>query len=68
MTVRLEHANLTVRDINGMIGFLHTAFPEFRVRGEGKSRGKLADVLAVETEITRFGVRLSAWKPREKTW
>jgi uncharacterized glyoxalase superfamily protein PhnB len=38
MAVRLEHANLTVRDINGMIGFLQTAFPEFRVRGEGKSR------------------------------
>jgi hypothetical protein len=38
MTVRLEHANLTVRDINGMIGFLQTAFPEFRVRGDGKSR------------------------------
>jgi hypothetical protein len=38
MGVRLEHANLTVRDINGMIGFLQTAFPEFRVRGEGKSR------------------------------
>ena len=38
MAVRLEHANLTVRDINGMIRFLQTAFPEFRVRGEGKSR------------------------------
>jgi len=38
MAVRLEHANLTVHDINGMIRFLQTAFPEFRVRGEGKSR------------------------------
>jgi len=38
MAVRLEHANLTVRDIDGMIGFLQTAFPEFRVRGEDKSR------------------------------
>ena len=38
MAVRLEHANLTVRDINGMVVFLQTAFPEFRVRGEGKSR------------------------------
>jgi hypothetical protein len=38
MGVRLEHANLTVRDINGMVGFLQTAFPEFRVRGEGKNR------------------------------
>ncbi len=38
MAIRLEHANLTVRDIEGMIRFLQTAFPEFRVRGEGKSR------------------------------
>ena len=37
MAVRLEHANLTVRDIEGMIRFLQTAFPEFHVRGEGKS-------------------------------
>lgn len=38
MAVRLEHANLTVRDMEGMIRFLQTAFPEFRVRGEGKNR------------------------------
>ena len=38
MAVRLEHANLTVRDIEGIIRFLQTAFPEFRVRAEGKSR------------------------------
>jgi catechol 2,3-dioxygenase-like lactoylglutathione lyase family enzyme len=38
MTVRLEHANLTVRDIDEMTRFLRTAFPEFRVRGEGKNR------------------------------
>jgi catechol 2,3-dioxygenase-like lactoylglutathione lyase family enzyme len=32
MTVRLEHANLCVRDVDAMIRFLQTAFPEFRVR------------------------------------
>ena len=37
MVVRLEHANLCVRDIEGMIRFLKTAFPEFQVRGEGIS-------------------------------
>ena len=37
MAVRLEHANLSVRDIEGMIRFLQTAFPEFQVRGEGIS-------------------------------
>ena len=35
MAVRLEHANLNVRDVEAMIRFLKTAFPEFRVRGEG---------------------------------
>jgi len=32
MTIRLEHANLCVGDIDGMIRFLQTAFPEFRIR------------------------------------
>ena len=36
MGIRLEHANLIVRDIDAMIAFLRTAFPEFRVRGEGR--------------------------------
>jgi catechol 2,3-dioxygenase-like lactoylglutathione lyase family enzyme len=38
MEVRLEHANLTVRDVEAMIRFLMTAFPEFRMRGEGTNR------------------------------
>jgi catechol 2,3-dioxygenase-like lactoylglutathione lyase family enzyme len=37
MAVRLEHADLCVRDIEAVIRFLQTAFPEFRVRGEGIS-------------------------------
>jgi catechol 2,3-dioxygenase-like lactoylglutathione lyase family enzyme len=39
MAVRLEHANLNVRDVEAMIRFLKTAFPEFRVRGEGICHG-----------------------------
>lgn len=35
MTVRLEHANLCVRDIAGMIRFIQTAFPDFRIRFDG---------------------------------
>ncbi len=34
MSVRLEHANLCVRDIDGMIRFLRTAFPGFHVRAD----------------------------------
>jgi len=35
MELRLEHANICVRDVERMIRFLQTAFPKFRVRGEG---------------------------------
>jgi catechol 2,3-dioxygenase-like lactoylglutathione lyase family enzyme len=35
MSVRLDHANLSVRDPEAMIRFLTTALPEFRVRGRG---------------------------------
>ena len=35
MTVRLEHANLSVRNIDATIRFLQTAFPDFRIRHDG---------------------------------
>jgi catechol 2,3-dioxygenase-like lactoylglutathione lyase family enzyme len=37
MKLYLEHANITVSDIDGTIKFLTTAFPHFKVRGKGKS-------------------------------
>jgi len=37
MKIRLEHANLAVRDVDEAIRFLQTAFPDFRIRGEGKN-------------------------------
>jgi catechol 2,3-dioxygenase-like lactoylglutathione lyase family enzyme len=39
MTVRLDHANLSVRDLEGTIRFLQTALPELRIRGEGRAWG-----------------------------
>jgi len=36
MTVRLEHANLIVRDIDATMRFLQVAFPEFRIRFDGR--------------------------------
>ena len=36
MTIRLDHANLTVRDVDETLRFLRTAFPDFRVRAEGR--------------------------------
>ncbi len=37
MSARLDHANLTVRDVDETVRFLQTAFPEFRIRAEGKT-------------------------------
>lgn len=36
MTVILEHANLTVRDLDAALAFLQAAVPGWRVRGEGR--------------------------------
>lgn len=35
MSAFLEHANLTVRDLEAAVEFLETALPEFAVRGRG---------------------------------
>lgn len=67
MAVRLEHANLCVRNIDGMIRFLQTAFPEFRVRGEGISNDgtRWVHVGTDETYIALGQSRLPAdnWTP-----
>jgi catechol 2,3-dioxygenase-like lactoylglutathione lyase family enzyme len=36
--MRLEHANVCVRDVDATIRFLTRAFPEFRVRHEGLTK------------------------------
>lgn len=35
MTLKIEHANVTVRNVDTIAAFLKAAFPEFRVRREG---------------------------------
>lgn len=40
MTIRLEHANIGVRNIDEAIRFLSAAFPEFRVRREGRNQDR----------------------------
>ena len=66
MVARLEHANITVRDIEGMIRFLQTAFLEFRVRGEGKSRDGSRWV-HIGTQETYIALSPANTKP-EKPW
>lgn len=40
MKVRLEHANLIVREFDAMVQFLSTAFPTFHVRRKGLNNGR----------------------------
>jgi hypothetical protein len=53
---RLEHANLCVRAVDGMIRFLQTAFPEFRYGGEGISKDGTRWV-HVGTDATYFALK-----------
>ena len=39
MTIRMEHANLHVRDFDAAVRFLKTAFPDFEVRSESAKDG-----------------------------
>ena len=53
MTIRLEHANITVRDIDGVIRFLQAAFPDFRIRHEesGEEGSRRVHIGSDETYI-----------------
>ena len=66
MAVRLEHANLTVSDVEGMIRFLQTAFPEFQVRGEGLSHDGSRWV-HIGTQATYIALSPAKAEP-EKRW
>ena len=35
MSIKIEHANICVKNIDGIISFLQTAFPEFKIRHDG---------------------------------
>ena len=66
MTVRLEHANLLVNDIDGMIRFLQTAFPEFRIRREGTT-GEHGRWIHIGTDDTYIALN-EAWKDTAEQW
>ena len=65
MSVRLEHANLIVRDVDETIRFLRTAFPEFRVRGEGKTWHGVRWV-HVGTDATYVALNEATREPAER--
>jgi catechol 2,3-dioxygenase-like lactoylglutathione lyase family enzyme len=68
MTLRLDHANLAVRDVDGAIRFLKTAFPEFEIRGEGGSYagGRWVHLGTAQLYLSLFEARVPAaekWRP-----
>ncbi|MBZ5718962.1 MAG: VOC family protein [Acidobacteriia bacterium] len=65
MAFRLEHANISVRDIEAMIRFLQIAFPEFRVRGEGisDSGSRWVHIGTAETYIALSQSKLEPAQP-----
>lgn len=70
MVVRLEHANLCVRDIDETIRFLQTAFPEFHIRHEAidPDGSRWVHIGTDETYIALTQVTSkspAAWKPYE---
>ena len=69
MLVRLEHANICVKNIYLMICFLETAFPDFRVRGKGLSQDGTIKWLHIGTDDTYIALQqaeknaVSDWTP-----
>ena len=65
MAVRLEHANLVVRNIDEMIQFLKVAFPEFRIRhdGTGKDGMRWVHVGTDETYIALMEANAESGRP-----
>lgn len=63
MSIRIEHANMIVRDIDATVQFLETAFPEFRVRREGESNGRRW--LHIGTDDTYIALNEATAEPAE---
>lgn len=65
MTIRIEHANMIVRNIDATVRFLKTAFPEFELRREGSGDGKRW--LHIGTDDTYIALNEATAEPAE-TW
>jgi hypothetical protein len=49
--VYLEHANITVNNLDSTTKFFQTAFPDFKVRGGGNNEGRLWIHLGNESTV-----------------
>lgn len=56
----IEHANITVNNLNASVRFFQTAFPEFRIRGGGTSNGR--EWIHLGNDSTYFAIN-EATKP-----
>lgn len=65
MKVRLEHANLAVRNVDAMITFLTTAFPDFRVRHDHRGRDRPRWV-HLGTQDTYIALSAATSEPRAR--
>lgn len=63
MNTRLEHANIMVRDIEAMVQFLKTAFPDFEIRREGNGNGRRW--LHIGTDDTYIALNEATKEPAE---
>ncbi len=63
MTIRIEHANIVVRDIDATARFLQTAFPAFEVRREGKHENNRW--MHIGTQDTYIALNQASAEPAE---
>jgi catechol 2,3-dioxygenase-like lactoylglutathione lyase family enzyme len=63
MTIRIEHANMIVRDVDATARFLQTAFPEFRIRREGNGGRRW---LHIGTDDTYVALNEASSEPAER--
>ncbi len=70
MKCYLEHANITIEDIDKTVRFLVTAFPHFEVRGKGESEtdGVIRKWLHIGTDKTYIALeQISSEKTGSRT-
>ena len=63
----LEHAYICIRDVDAIVKFLQTAFPEFRVSDEGKTTSGESTWMHLGTDDTYIALS-PATQDTDKTW
>ncbi len=64
MAIRMEHANMIVRNIDETVRFLRAAFPDFKVRREGNDDRQRW--MHIGTDDTYIALNESSDEPAEK--